>query len=175
MFKIGDKVVYPMHGAGTIESIEEKEMLGNKENYYIIKMPLNGVKLMIPTSKIQDIGVREIETLENAEKAFDVFSMPRVPYVSENNWSKRYKTNVEKIKNGKVEEVAEVIHSLSHKHMEKGLAPAEKKMLITAKQILLSELSLTHSEQIDTIEERMHTCLEQSYNIVTQVHENEEL
>ena len=72
MFNIGDKVVYPMHGAGTIESIEEREMLGNSEDYYIIKMPVGGMKLMVPTSKVENVGIREISDKSEADKVFSV-------------------------------------------------------------------------------------------------------
>ena len=90
MFKIGDKVVYPMHGAGTIESIEEKEMLGKQEDYYIIKMPVGGMKLMVPTSKVDNIGIREVSDKSEADKVFSVLEKPKDPYIYDANWNKRY-------------------------------------------------------------------------------------
>ena len=90
MFNIGDKVVYPMHGAGTIEAIEEKEMLGNIEDYYIIKMPVGEMKLMVPTSKVENIGIREVSDKSISEKVFDILEKPKDPYVHDVNWSKRY-------------------------------------------------------------------------------------
>ena len=103
MFNIGDKVVYPMHGAGTIESIEEREMLGNSEDYYIIKMPVGGMKLMVPTSKVENVGIREISDKSEADKVYSVLEKPKDPYVHDANWSKRYNLNVEKIKSGDVD------------------------------------------------------------------------
>ena len=91
MFHIGDKVVYPMHGAGTIESIEEKEMFGDKSEYYIIKMPMNDMKLMVPTKTAANVGVREVSDGSIAEKVFKVLEKPKQAYVHENNWSKRYR------------------------------------------------------------------------------------
>ena len=100
MFNIGDKVVYPMHGAGTIESIEEKEMFGDKSEYYIIKMPMNGMKLMVPTKTATNVGVREVSDGSVTEEVFKILEKPKQEYVHENNWSKRYRANVDKIKSG---------------------------------------------------------------------------
>lgn len=163
MFNIGDKVVYPMHGAGTIESIEEKEMLGNSEDYYIIKMPIGGMKLMVPTSKVEDIGVREISEKSEAEKVFTVLEKPKEPYIHDANWSKRYNLNVDKIKSGNILEVAEVVRELSHRHMERGLSIGEKKMLATAKDILLSEMVLAEGIDHDILNSKIDEIIKESY------------
>ena len=159
MFSIGDKVVYPMHGAGTIESIEEKEMFGDTAEYYIIKMPVGDMKLMVPTETATDIGVREVSNASVATSVFSVLEKPKAEYVYENNWNRRYKSNVDKIKTGDILEVADVVRDLSHRHMERGLSTAEKKMLSSAKEILISELMLAqgmdHSEVDREIEEKI--------------------
>lgn len=159
MFSIGDKVVYPMHGAGTIESIEEKEMFGDTAEYYIIKMPVGDMKLMVPTETATDIGVREVSNASVASSVFAVLEKPKAEYIYENNWSRRYKSNVDKIKTGDILEVADVVRDLSHRHMERGLSTAEKKMLTSAKEILISELMLAqgmgHSEVDKEIEEKI--------------------
>lgn len=167
MFNIGDKVVYPMHGAGTIESIEEKEMLGNTEDYYIIKMPVGGMKLMVPTSKVENIGIREVSQKAEAEKVFDILEKPKDPYVHDANWSKRYNLNVDKIKSGNILEVAEVVRELSHRHMERGLSIGEKKMLATAKNILLSEMVLSEDMSHEVLDEKIETAIKESYNAVS--------
>lgn len=164
MFNIGDKVVYPMHGAGTIEAIEEKEMLGNIEDYYIIKMPVGEMKLMVPTSKVENVGIREVSDKSISEKVFDVLEKPKDPYVHDVNWSKRYNLNVEKIKSGDILEVAEVVRELSHRHMERGLSIGEKKMLSTAKDILLSEMVLSQNESHDVLDAKIESAIEDSYN-----------
>ncbi|MCX8074805.1 MAG: CarD family transcriptional regulator [Clostridia bacterium] len=151
MFNIGDKVVYPMHGAGTIESIEQRDMMGSKENYYIIKMPVGDIKLMVPTSKAENIGVREIVSKDDSEMVFKVLEKPKEPYVHDTNWSKRYNSNIEKIKSGNIYEVAEVVRDLSHRHMERGLSIGEKKMLNSAKNILLSEMVLSQNGEHNMI------------------------
>lgn len=163
MFKIGDKVVYPMHGAGTIESIEEKEMLGNIEDYYIIKMPVGGMKLMVPTSKVENVGIREVSHRDEAEKVFAVLEKPKTPYVHDANWNKRYNLNVEKIKSGDILEVAEVVRELSHRHMERGLSIGEKKMLTTAKNILLSEMVLSEDMSYDLLDNKIEGAIKESY------------
>lgn len=164
MFKIGDKVVYPMHGAGTIESIEEKEMMGEAEDYYIIKMPVGGMKLMVPTSKVDNIGIREVSQKSEADKVFAVLEKPKDPYTYDLNWSKRYNLNVEKIKSGSIIEVAEVVRELSHRHMERGLSIGEKKMLNTAKNILLSEMVLSENMSHDVLDNKIEEAIKVSYN-----------
>lgn len=164
MFKIGDKVVYPMHGAGTIESIEEKEMMGMSEDYYIIKMPVGGMKLMVPTSKVDNIGIREISNKTEAEKVFSILQKPKDPYIHDANWNKRYNVNVEKIKTGNILEVAEVVRELSHRHMERGLSIGEKKMLTTAKDILLSEMVLSEDMGHDILDNKIEEAIKFSYN-----------
>ena len=164
MFNIGDKIVYPMHGAGTIESIEEREMLGNSEDYYIIKMPVGGMKLMVPTSKVENVGIREISDKSEADKVFSVLEKPKDPYVHDANWSKRYNLNVEKIKSGDILEVAEVVRELSHRHMERGLSIGEKKMLSTAKNILISEMVLAENVDKDALDMKIEETIKNSYN-----------
>ena len=142
MFNVGDKIVYPMHGAGTIDSIEEKDILGEKQSYYILKMPSN-VKVMIPTAKAEEVGVRNIIDKQSAEKVFKVLSQDETEM--EKNWNKRYRDNMDKMKSGDIYEVADVVRNLSFKQKEKGLSTGEKKMLNNAKQILVSELVLVEN------------------------------
>ena len=163
MFHIGDKIVYPMHGAGTIEAIEQKEMLGNSQDYYIIKMPIGDMKLMVPTNKADDIGVREVSDKNISDKVFDVLEKPKDKYVHDANWSKRYNTNVEKIKSGNILDVAEVVRDLSHRHMERGLSIGEKKMLATAKDILISEMVLSEGMSHDVLDEKIECAIKDSY------------
>lgn len=141
MFNIGDKVVYPMHGAGIIEAIEEKEILGKKRKYYIMKMPLGEMKVMIPLDNVGDIGLRDVISLEEVEQVMAVLSddTSKMPI----NWNRRYRANLDKIKSGDIYEVAAVVRNLMLRDKEKGLSTGEKKMLNNAKQILISELVLT--------------------------------
>ena len=165
MFKVGDKIVYPMHGAGTIEAIEQKEMLGDEKDYYIIRMPIGGMKLMVPTDKADDIGVREVSSKSISDEVFDVLKKPQDNYVHDVNWSKRYNMNVEKIKSGDILEVAEVVRDLSHRHMERGLSIGEKKMLSTAKDILISEMVLSEGMSHDVLDEKIEDAIKDSYKL----------
>ena len=160
MFNIGDKVVYPMHGAGVIEGIEEKNILGEKQNYYIIKMP-GEVKVMVPTAKAADVGVRDIIDSSTASKVFKVLETQGTEI--ESNWNKRYRDNMEKMKSGDIYEVADVVRNLSFKQKEKGLSTGEKKMLLNAKQILVSELTLAENANKDDMEELVNNKIDVSF------------
>ena len=149
MFNVGDYIVYPMHGAGTIDAIEEKDILGEKQAYYIIKMP-GEVKVMIPTAKADEVGIRNVIDKTEAQKVFEVLGEEDTQ--TELNWNKRYRENMDKMKTGNIFEVADVVRNLSFKQKEKGLSTGEKKMLINAKQILISELALAEHSSEDVVE-----------------------
>lgn len=160
MFNVGDKIVYPMHGAGTIDAIEEKDILGEKQSYYIIKMP-GEVKVMVPTSRAEEIGVRNIINRENAGKVFQILEENETEM--SNNWNKRYRDNMEKMKSGDIYEVADVVRNLSFKQKEKGLSTGEKKMLNNAKQILVSELVLAEHATQEEVEQLVENKINTSY------------
>ena len=161
MFNVGDKIVYPMHGAGTIDSIEEKDILGEKQAYYILKMP-GEVIVMIPTAKAEEVGVRNIINKDSADKVFKVLAQDETEM--EKNWNKRYRDNMEKMKSGDIYEIADVVRNLSFKQKEKGLSTGEKKMLNNAKQILVSELVLAEHASQEEVEEEVETKINTSYN-----------
>ena len=160
MFNIGDKIVYPMHGAGTIAAIEEKDILGVKQSYYILQMP-GEVKVMIPTAKAEEVGVRNIIDKQSAEKVIGILEQDET--AMDKNWNKRYRDNMEKMKSGDIYEVADIVRNLSFKQKEKGLSTAEKKMLTNAKQILVSELVLTEQSTTEEIENVINEKINTSY------------
>ncbi len=141
MFEIGDKVVYPMHGAGIIEGIEEREILGEKQSYYILRFPVGDMKVMIPIDNVEQIGIREVIPVEEVDKVVEFLSGDKSQMSS--NWNKRYRQNMEKIRTGDIYEVAEVVRNLMLRDREKGLSTAERKMLTNARQILISEIVLS--------------------------------
>ena len=161
MFNIGDKIVYPMHGAGTIDSIEEKDILGEKQAYYIIKMP-GEVKVMIPTSKAEQVGVRNVIGKEEASKVMTVLGENETEMSQ--NWNKRYRDNMDKMKSGDIYEVADVVRNLSFKQKEKGLSTGEKKMLSNAKQILVSELVLAEHASEEEVEKLIDNKISISFD-----------
>ena len=160
MFNIGDKIVYPMHGAGTIDSIEEKDILGEKQSYYILRMP-GEVKVMVPIAKAEEVGVRSIIDKSSADKVFNVLEQDETEM--NKNWNKRYRDNMDKLKSGDIYEIADVVRNLSFKQKEKGLSTGEKKMLNNAKQILVSELVLAESSNTDEMEEIVNNKINNSF------------
>ena len=162
MFNVGDKIVYPMHGAGVIDAIEEKDILGEKQAYYILKMP-GEVKVMIPTAKADEVGVRNIIDKDSADKVLGV--LERDETQMDKNWNKRYRDNMEKMKSGDVYEIADVVRNLSFKQKEKGLSTGEKKMLNNAKQILVSELVLAEHSSQDEVEQLIDNKINTSFNL----------
>ncbi len=163
MFKVGDNIVYPMHGAGTIESIEERELLpGETTKYYVMKMPVGDIKVMVPTKNAEMIGVRDIIANESCNDVLQVFD--NTNQVVTSNWNKRYRDNMERMRSGDIFEVAEVVRNLTFKQKEKGLATGEKKMLSNAKQILVSELVLAEDLNRESIEKMIDDRIDASFN-----------
>ena len=161
MFNIGDKIVYPMHGAGVIDSIEEKNILGEKQSYYILSMP-GEVKVMVPIDKAEQVGVRSIIDKGSADKVFNLLSQDETEM--DKNWNKRYRDNMEKLKSGDIYEIADVVRNLSFKQKEKGLSTGEKKMLVNAKQILVSELVLAEDLSKENVEKMIDERIDTSFN-----------
>jgi len=140
LFGIGDKVVYPMHGAGVIESIEEKEILGNTKKYYIMRMPIGDMKLMIPLDKVDHIGLRQVVQTDTVQRVLTMLSEEEDD--THINWNQRYRANMDKMKSGDIYDIAGVVRNLMLREREKGLSTGERKMLDQAKQILISEVAL---------------------------------
>lgn len=140
MYKIGDKVVYPMHGAGIIEGIEEKEILGEIQSYYILSLPIKNMRVMLPVNNIEGLGLREVVEPDEVDTVMRMLTEEQTEMHS--NWNRRYRDNMEKVKTGDIIEVAEVVRNLLIMDKEKGLSTGERKMLANTKQILVSELIL---------------------------------
>lgn len=140
MFNIGDRVVYPMHGAGTIEGVEEKEILGKSHRYYVLRLPIGDMKVMIPVDNTKEIGLRDVVKPEEVDKVVDFLREEST--VMSTNWNRRYRSNLEKIKSGDIYEVADVVRNLAARERQKGLSTGERKMLDSAKEILISEIIL---------------------------------
>lgn len=151
MFNIGDMIVYPMHGAGIIEAIEEKEILGEKRKYFIMRMPIGDMKAMVPIDNVEDVGVREIIDLVEMERVLDILkgSKTNMPQ----NWNRRYRINMDKIKSGDIFEIAAVVRNLMLLDMLKGLSTGERKMLSNAKQMLVSEMVLVLNITLEEVED----------------------
>lgn len=151
MFNIGDRIVYPMHGAGTIEDIEEREILGEIRKYFIMKMPIGDMKVMVPVDNVEEVGVRQIIDDMEMEKVITILRGNKS--IMSQNWNRRYRANMERIKSGDIYEIAEVVRNLMLLDNEKGLSTGERKMLSSAKQMLISEMVLVCELEPDETEQ----------------------
>ena len=150
MYNIGDEVVYPMHGAGVIVGVEDKEILGKIRKYYILKMPIKEMKVMVPVENAEEVGVRNILGREEMDEVLEILSgkdKTKMP----SNWNRRYRFNMDRIKSGDIKEIARVVRFLQRVDQEKSLSTGERKMLTGAKQIIISEMVLVYKKDPDTI------------------------
>lgn len=143
MFGIGDRVVYPMHGAGIIEAVEEREILGERQSYYVMRLPLGEMKVYIPLGNVDNMGLRQIVGREDVPQVLSVLKEKHQE--EQGNWNRRYRANLDKLRTGCILAVAEVVSILALREKAKGLSTGEKRMLETARQILISELILVEN------------------------------
>ncbi|GIN89074.1 CarD family transcriptional regulator [Siminovitchia terrae] len=140
MFQVGDKVFYPMHGAGIVTAIEEKEFRGELEKYCSITIPSSHMNVMLPVKKASKAGLRSVIDRRTAKRMledyYDAEHEPQLP------WKQRFSSNMEKIKTGEFEAGLEVLSDLQYRNKEKPLNASEKQMLNNAKRLIVSELSL---------------------------------
>lgn len=155
MLAVGDKVVYPMHGAGVIEAIEEHEVLGSCQSYYVLAMPYGGMKVMIPINNVDSVGLREVIGQPEVTKVMDVLRAEPSPVNS--SWNRRFNVNLSKIKSGSIYEVAEVVRNLMVQDHVKKLSTGERRLLDTARQILISELVLACEKDVNSVEELINS------------------
>lgn len=157
VFKVGDRVAHPMHGAGIIDRIEKRKINGTEREYYVMKLPVGDMLVMIPKETTAEIGVRPIVEPLQAESILS--SIPGIEINMTQNWNKRYRENMLKIKSGDLMEVATVIKGLMSRDSERGLSTGERRMLHSAKQILISELVLSQSSTYEAVEEQINTVM----------------
>jgi CarD family transcriptional regulator len=137
-FDVGDKVVYPHHGAAVIERRETKTAFGEEKDYFVLRLSYGDMTAMVPVDNTEEVGLREVIDSDEVVEVFELLGRKdaRMP----TNWSRRFKNHAEKLKSGDVYEVAEVVRNLTQRDNEKGLSAGEKRMLAKARQILVSEL-----------------------------------
>ena len=140
MFQIGDKIFYPMHGAGVIKAIEEKEILGKKQSYCVIEIPISHMDIMLPMNKMEEFGVRTIIDKETMNHI--LFDFHHVEPSKSLPWKERYQLNYNKLKTGSMSDSAEVIRELQHQNKEKSLNASEKQLLHQAQRNVISEISM---------------------------------
>ncbi len=156
-FQIGDKVVHPMYGAGILESVVQRKVGGVVRDYYIMKLPERSMVVMIPTENSEEIGVRPVIDCEQADRI--LASIPNIQVEMTSNWNHRYRENLERLKSGDLLEVAWVVKGLTQRETSRGLSTGERKMLHSARQILISELVLSKSISYEGAEQALDTAL----------------
>jgi len=150
MYQAGERIVHPLYGAGVIENLEEKEVEGVLQTYYVLQIPVGNLKIMISAAKAEAQGIRGIHSGD--EIVGIISSIIDAPIDMPDNWNQRYKENMERIKSGQLSEVSLVFRNLLLRERERGLSTAEKKLMTTAKQIILSELILSKDIQREDAE-----------------------
>ena len=159
MFSIGDLVVHPMHGAGVIDDIVRERVAGTTKEYYVFKMPMGGLILKIPTENSQAIGIRKVISKAEADELLE--EIPAIAVEHNANWNKRYQENLLRLKSGDLREVAQVIKGLMRRDTLRGLSTGERKMLHSAKQIMISELVLVLDADYKSVEGQLDRVMSQ--------------
>ena len=157
MFNIGDKVAYPMHGAGIVESIEERQILGETKSYYIVRTLHGNMQIMVPVKGCEQVGLRYIVRPDAIDGIIDVLGSESTPM--DDNWNRRNRENMEHLRTGDIKEVAGVVRNLLRVEREKPLSTGEKKMLTNARQILTSELVLVLGLAEAAVQEMIETAV----------------
>jgi len=146
-----------MHGAGVVDSIVQKKVDGVVRDYYIMKLPKRTMVVMIPTDSCDEIGIRPV--VDQAEADSVLAAIPGIQVEMTSNWNRRYRENMERLKSGDLLEVARVVKGLTQRDGKRGLSTGERKMLHTARQILISEIVLSKSQSYETVEQALDTAL----------------
>ena len=157
MYQVGDKVVHPMHGAGIIDSIVQRKVNGVVKDYYLLNLFDGNMMVMIPTDNTSEIGVRPVVSGQEANKLLQ--AMENIQVDMTQNWNQRYRENMLRIKSGDLLEVAKVVKGLMLREGDRGLSTGERKMLHSAKQILISELVLSQGASYEDVEARINNAL----------------
>ncbi|MCK5486323.1 MAG: CarD family transcriptional regulator [Desulfobacterales bacterium] len=154
MFKVGDLAVYPAHGVGLIERIETQEISGCRQDFYVMRILDNGMIIMIPTNNVENVGLRDIIEHTEVPKLYSILKKRDVP-IDKQTWNRRYREYMDKIKTGSVFEVAEVYRDLLILKVEKDLSFGERKMLDTARNLLVKEISLAKKVDEEQVEKEL--------------------
>ncbi|MGQ9920843.1 MAG: CarD family transcriptional regulator [Desulfobacca sp.] len=161
MFQLGDLAVYPAHGVGVIESIEDKEISGQPQKFYIMRILDTNMIIMIPTRQAMNVGLRSIIDNQAVSRIYEILAK-KERVVEHQTWNRRYRDYMEKIKTGSLIHVAEVLRDLTLLKSDKDLSFGERKMLDTARNLLIKELSIAEQKGEEKIEEKINTLLEGS-------------
>ena len=146
MFQIGDLVCYPMYGVGVVEAIEEQSVLGEQTQYYMLRFVMGRMTAMVPVASAEAVGLRPLVDADVCERVADYLRNDEIQGESD-NWNQRYRDNLDKLRIGDIFSVAEVVKCLIRREKEKGLSAGERKMFLTARQVLLAELTASSGKE----------------------------
>ncbi len=158
MFQVGQLAVYPAHGVGRIESVQERDISGTPSQFYIMRLLDSDMIIMIPTNNARNIGLRDVIDNQAVDQVYQILSS-RPIRLNNQTWNRRYRDYMDKIKTGSPFQVAEVLRDLTLLKAEKDLSFGERKMLDTAKNLLIKELSLAHEKEETEIVARLQELL----------------
>jgi CarD family transcriptional regulator len=159
MFKVGDMAVYPAHGVGVIERIENREISGCQEDFYVMRILETKMIIMIPSSNAANVGLRQIIDQDEVSKIFSILKRRDISVDGNQTWNRRYREYMDKIKSGSVFEVAEVYRDLTTIKQDKELSFGERKMLDTARSLLVKEISLAKNMKEEDVERDIRSNL----------------
>jgi CarD family transcriptional regulator len=162
LFRKGDTVVHPEHGAAVIEDLRERDFLGERKKYFVLKLAYGDLTLMVPVDSTDDVGLRNVVAKKEVNKVLDVLRQDESKMAS--NWSRRFKNNIEKLRSGDIYQVAEVVRNLAIRERQKGLSAGEKRMLTKARQILVSELVFATAGTEEKAEGLIDKVLDESHS-----------
>lgn len=158
-YRIGDRIVHPLHGAGEISEIEVKRVEGKNRSYYVMHIPKGDMRVMIPTDACDRIGIRPVIGREQADEIFR--AIPAMETAEDSNWNRRYRENMVSIRSGDLLKVAAVIKSLVRREAAFGLSNGERKMLHSAKQIFISEMMFSQERSYEAVERELYSVLDE--------------
>lgn len=161
MFRKGDTVVHPEHGAAVIEELRERDFLGERRKYFVLRVAYGDLTLMVPVDNTEEVGLRQIMGKAQVKKVLNVLKEEESTMAA--NWSRRFKNNMEKLHSGDPFQVAEVLRNLSIRELDKGLSAGEKRMVTKARQILISELSYSTDGTEEEAEALIDKVLEEAH------------
>jgi CarD family transcriptional regulator len=154
-FKTGDMAVYPAHGVGEVEGVESREILGQKKSVYVLRILDNGMKIMIPIEKVESVGLREVIPKSQVKEVFKILKEKNGIASKSQTWNRRYREYMEKIKTGSIFDIAEVMRDLYQLKYDKDLSFGERKMLDTARSLLIKEISVARDVEEQVVEKEL--------------------
>lgn len=161
--KIGDKVVYPMHGAGEVTGVEEKEVGGVTQSYYVLELPMGNLKLMLPVDNVDEIGLRDIINKSQLNEVKEVLGGKAE--ILQGSWNKRFHATLDRLKSGDILEVAAVARNLTRQQLQKKISSGERRLMDLSRQILISELVYVLDKNSDEVTDWVDKIISEGENI----------